>query len=765
MIIKQAIIRGFGKFVNQTFDFSDGLTVIEGENEAGKSTLHAFIEGILYGFLNPTKKKKQYFEAYTRYQPLSTHVYGGALIVELNDITYRIDRNLDKSKHAVTVTEAATGKDITHTLDIDPATKLPDIASWLEIPYFMYKNTLSVSQLALKPTADASGFVEALNAIGSTGGGFNAEKAKAYLKQKLDAIGSHQARTKPYKQKLDQQSALKEKRDKTKTILDDVKKMRENREQHAEQLTKLEADLACINTKIKRVENTIKRKRYEALDTLYKEKEKLSKTLKEHQHAKDYEPDTLENYTKLSRDIEKSKETIQNAKESIKLLGDTSVDDANKIHTIEQCEADLAKREATEVIYTKSSKTLKNAKIIQWSFFALTLLAILIGGVLSIGYAHLIYWGLLSGLIAIVFVITTVLSVRRRRNVEAVLQKTLSAIEALHQHYGLKSDAPYQDFRDRVLSIKNSREQAKTNAEKIREYQEKIQTEKGKLDESLDKQKVLLTAYGLNNEEELKAFDQSYRTYQKTQEKLNNIETRIQDLLGSHCFEDFKASIDFDAPLEDESNYDTLVETRKTLDETIRTKEREINRLDGAIEREEEAVDSLESIDANLEALSQEIQALTRRRETLERAISLLDKAIDAMERTLAPELNEAVNNIMKICTDNRYDSIKMLRDFSFKVDVAQTEQTDLYFSHGTKDQIHFAMRMGMLDALGLTHAPVLLDEAFTLSDDTRLKNILTWLHALAQSKQILLFTAHGREHKILNALNLNHSIIPITAS
>lgn len=38
-------INGFGKIHDRTISFSDGINVIYGRNEAGKSTLHTFILG------------------------------------------------------------------------------------------------------------------------------------------------------------------------------------------------------------------------------------------------------------------------------------------------------------------------------------------------------------------------------------------------------------------------------------------------------------------------------------------------------------------------------------------------------------------------------------------------------------------------------------------------------------------------------------------------------------------------------------------------
>ena len=49
MVITEAYIRNFGKFSEQHFYFHDGVQVVTGENEYGKTTIHAFIRAMLFG--------------------------------------------------------------------------------------------------------------------------------------------------------------------------------------------------------------------------------------------------------------------------------------------------------------------------------------------------------------------------------------------------------------------------------------------------------------------------------------------------------------------------------------------------------------------------------------------------------------------------------------------------------------------------------------------------------------------------------------------
>lgn len=78
LIIKSLEIYGYGQFVHRKIEFNRAFTEIYGENEAGKSTIQAFIHSILFGF--PTKKEKE-----PRLEPRLGNQYGGKLALILDD--------------------------------------------------------------------------------------------------------------------------------------------------------------------------------------------------------------------------------------------------------------------------------------------------------------------------------------------------------------------------------------------------------------------------------------------------------------------------------------------------------------------------------------------------------------------------------------------------------------------------------------------------------------------------------------------------------
>lgn len=76
MYINRLHLRAFGKFIHRKIYFGNKFNIVYGENETGKSTLHNFIELMMYGFDEDTAK-------YNKYKPWNSPLYKGT--VELGE--------------------------------------------------------------------------------------------------------------------------------------------------------------------------------------------------------------------------------------------------------------------------------------------------------------------------------------------------------------------------------------------------------------------------------------------------------------------------------------------------------------------------------------------------------------------------------------------------------------------------------------------------------------------------------------------------------
>lgn len=99
MRITHIHIDGFGKWQNVDFDIDQNLQVFYGHNEAGKTTLHRFISGVLFGFATAKHPAAQYL-------PKQGSGYGGSvtLIADNAEHTrYRIQRTAGKAGGDVSI--------------------------------------------------------------------------------------------------------------------------------------------------------------------------------------------------------------------------------------------------------------------------------------------------------------------------------------------------------------------------------------------------------------------------------------------------------------------------------------------------------------------------------------------------------------------------------------------------------------------------------------------------------------------------------------
>ncbi|SFE26363.1 ATP-binding protein [Alteribacillus iranensis] len=97
MRIEKIHIHGFGKLIHTTIRMESTLHFIVGENEAGKSTIRAFIQAVLFGF--PTRKEKL-----LRYEPKHSSNYGGSITIRMDDGREVMIERILKSKAAGDVT-------------------------------------------------------------------------------------------------------------------------------------------------------------------------------------------------------------------------------------------------------------------------------------------------------------------------------------------------------------------------------------------------------------------------------------------------------------------------------------------------------------------------------------------------------------------------------------------------------------------------------------------------------------------------------------
>ena len=111
MQITEAKIFNFGKLQNCSFQFAPGINVIYGENEAGKSTLSAFLKGMLFGMEKGRGKAAD--NPYRRYEPWHAPAfYSGALRFTVDGKPFYLERNFYYKEKREILRNEADGEEL-----------------------------------------------------------------------------------------------------------------------------------------------------------------------------------------------------------------------------------------------------------------------------------------------------------------------------------------------------------------------------------------------------------------------------------------------------------------------------------------------------------------------------------------------------------------------------------------------------------------------------------------------------------------------------
>lgn len=193
-------LKNFGKFNNKVIKLEDGINLIYGENEAGKSTIHSFLNGMLFG-IEKQRGRVSKEDTYTKYQPWDNPaMYEGSLDLVYQDKRYRIFRRFYKENKEYKVTDITTGRE----LSIESMRGISFIDGLTEENY---RNTISVSQLKARTDKELAEEVRnhITNLSLSKSNQVNVTEAINFLTAKKKKIDSNQT----YNKKLSLEEEVK----------------------------------------------------------------------------------------------------------------------------------------------------------------------------------------------------------------------------------------------------------------------------------------------------------------------------------------------------------------------------------------------------------------------------------------------------------------------------------------------------------------------------------------------------------------------------
>lgn len=211
MIIKNLQINSFGKLKDRNIELNNGINVIYGENESGKSTLLKFITSMFYGASkNKNGKRISDFEKYT---PWEEGEYSGKIKYSLdNGEQYEVYRNFTKKNPQIL---DSMGNDVSKNYTIDKTYGNKFFFEQTKVDEELFNMAMVVAQQEVKlDEKKQNTLIQKLSNIMLTGeDDVSYKKILGKLnKKQTDEIGTEKSPTKPLyvtKQRIEELNAIK----------------------------------------------------------------------------------------------------------------------------------------------------------------------------------------------------------------------------------------------------------------------------------------------------------------------------------------------------------------------------------------------------------------------------------------------------------------------------------------------------------------------------------------------------------------------------
>lgn len=248
---------GFGKFRERTIDLTSGLNLIEGPNEAGKSTIQSFITGMFYGFFQPGTKRRSYTPHRDKYRPWNQGSYRGVLVCKNEERSWRIERCFDKDNETVNVYDDQTGDDLTLDFPYNPVTRQPQVGEkLLGLSKTAFNNTANIAQMtcaSVSREADFSAEVndKLLSVMKTADASLSLSAVIHELDSRIEQIGSPKKSKTPYGQACQLKKELEEELEESGKNQKDYQQLCTQIDRLAEQTAQLQKEKELLETQIR----------------------------------------------------------------------------------------------------------------------------------------------------------------------------------------------------------------------------------------------------------------------------------------------------------------------------------------------------------------------------------------------------------------------------------------------------------------------------------------------------------------------------------
>ena len=773
MIIERIDIKSFGGLNDISLEFTDSVNVIEGRNEAGKSTIAAFIRYMLFGFgaadegsaLSERRKRISW----------TTGVAQGSMVVRVKDKKYLINRT------TLPTTDAAgreSYKEDSSIIDLETGTssfgKLPAGEVFFGTTRELFENTAFLGQIGDSAINEGSVSESIENILFSGNERMNTRRAAARIGEKIDGLISRSG---------------------SGGVIADLKRRRSELEINLErsnednkQILAKETELHTIRQERKGAQEHLEKMR--AFDDDYKNVMIIQTfdqlhALEEESAAKQeaYNSYIAEN---TRAGYVPTEEYITELAVCRRAVGDTyrSLLEAEDGYEREKAAVGITKEIEGMIALSDTmggeDKIIERAKAHRASFIRSLSLAVLAALVaVAAGVVEIVATGALAGVLwRTVFGVVGALALGAAATLGYFAVRDNSALTALSARFEVSA---YKDLVGKLLLVSEARmkrdgmirstELARTHLDKCRAEYDGAKADLTRvivrwgeeppmsgLEAFLDKLAAKASAFIERKNillEDKNSTELTVREIRKTLSEKSEIDIRA---LVSPMKRKFLAGI----------NHDDIISGIAAL----RTRIAECEREEFAVESElislRARAGDPNDIYTKLDILNEQIEELEAKHKAYTLALSAIEGATDNLREDVSPRLGAYATELMSVMTEKRYNSFSVSggMKIAFKNAGSDEERSIDFLSGGTRDLAYFAVRMALIDMLYPEKPPICFDETFAHQDNVRARSMMSAIASLGEEGyQSFVFTCRAREGVLASELAKDAGVYKLSLS
>ncbi|MDR0286972.1 MAG: AAA family ATPase, partial [Clostridiales bacterium] len=772
-------IQGFGKIVDKFFTLGEGVNLLYGPNETGKTTLLSFIKAMFYGIDGRSRENTK-----EKYSPWYSDSMGGYIKFEHSGTEYVLQRDFGNSRKTDNISffNELTGEPIT----LNDGQEVGEYIFGMSRGAF--ENSLYIPQTGnvVNTSKDKSGeIISKLTALG--GNGTEDSSVKAIEKRLKDAMGKLrtprsgngiidrlEVRRNELLEKLNDIEELNRHADELRVLLDEQETQADESEK---QLKLINRSIDVISAKqvideknkilnaVSESDGYKERLNAYGYETRFFNSEGLAEC-----RSLDNRINNLEGeVTNLQSEIAITEERLDKLNLKINELKPYENSDALEINALNS-KIEENKDILNETFYrenntTRIDKAVKNKNRILNIFLIVSVvisLAGLLGLVLNMDYKPFWILLILIGLVLIIF--STFNKSEIKKADKTKIFTIMNELEAEKTKILSNWGGTDEKMKEYVFKLKSYRDQE----EDIESHYHNLESRLIESKETLNDMKVsLLGKYSLiwpekdldtfSREELLDDYEKETLDFERISRENEQYDSILTNFLNGETPDALKprweraetllASLDSEAPLipgtvEELEKLSTEVNLALIFHREQRAAiSAQINLIRGENGFPEETAAELEEINASLEGYR-------RYYNVLEIACENITAAFEEVQKIFGPALNLEVSNILKKLTAGKYDKLRVTRDFDISVTEVQTERLidSAVLSGGTFEQIFFAFRLAVAKLIS-AELPLFLDDVFSEFDDIRLKYAADFLLEYSKERdvQVILCTCRQK--------------------